>query len=53
MNSLVAGSRSRAGAGLAGLKTARYRVSIETSLTALTPRPGGVMETALLDRMHK
>lgn len=52
MNSLVAGSSSRTGAGLAGLSTARYRVSIETSLTALTPWPSGVMETLLLVRKH-
>lgn len=51
-DSLVAGSSSRTGAGLAGLSTACYRVSIETSLTALTPRPGGVMETLLLVRKH-
>lgn len=53
MNSLVAGSGSRTGAGLAGLSAARYRFSIETSLTAFTPWPGGVMETLLLVRTHR
>ncbi len=52
MNSLVAGSGSRAGAGLAGLSTTRCKVSIETRLTLLTPWPGGVMETLLLIRAH-
>lgn len=42
---LVAGRGSRTGAGLAGLSTACYRVSIKTRLTALTPWPSGVVET--------
>lgn len=40
------------GAGFAGLSTACLRISIETRLTALTPWPGGVMETLLLVRTY-
>lgn len=49
-NSLVAGSRSRTRAGLAGPGTACDGVAIVTSLTALASRPGGVVETLLLVR---
>ena len=38
---------------MASLGAGNYRVSIVTGLTALTPWPGGVMETLLLVRKHK
>lgn len=50
MNSLVAGSSSRTRARLASLSVACCRVAIVTGLTALTPRPGRVVETLLWGR---
>lgn len=53
MNSLAAGRSSRTWAGLTSLSTACCRVSIETSLTAITPWPVSVMETLLLVRKQR
>lgn len=49
-NLLVAGGRSRTGAGLTGLGAACDRVSVVTGPTALAPWPGSVVQTLLLVR---